>query len=141
MASGNMRRGYTVEDYRRLVEKIRQRIPGVSIATDIIVGFPGESEEQFQHTYDLLADLRWTWPTWRAILPARGRSRPGGWWTMFLRKKKCAVSGCWKTCRRISPPKSTPGCWDRKSRCYSRNRSKGVGKDEPLPTSCFCLYS
>ncbi len=54
----NMHRGYTVEQYRKLVERIRQRIPGVSIATDIIVGFPGETEEQFQHTYDLLAELR-----------------------------------------------------------------------------------
>ncbi len=54
----NMKRGYTSDDYRRLVDKIRQRIPGVSIATDIIVGFPGESEAQFQRTYDLLAELR-----------------------------------------------------------------------------------
>lgn len=54
----NMRRGYTVDQYRRLVEKIRSRIPGVSIATDIIVGFPGETETQFQHTYDLLAELK-----------------------------------------------------------------------------------
>jgi tRNA-2-methylthio-N6-dimethylallyladenosine synthase len=54
----NMKRGYTSDDYRRLVEKIRGRIPGVSIATDIIVGFPGETEEQFQHTYDLLAELK-----------------------------------------------------------------------------------
>ena len=54
----NMHRGYTVEQYRRLVEKLRRRIPGVSIATDIIVGFPGESEEQFQHTYGLLAELK-----------------------------------------------------------------------------------
>ena len=43
----NMRRGYTNNDYRRLVERIRQRIPGASIATDIIVGFPGESDTQF----------------------------------------------------------------------------------------------
>ncbi len=54
----NMKRGYTVEQYRRLVEKLRKVIPGVSIATDIIVGFPGETEEKFQHTYDLLADLK-----------------------------------------------------------------------------------
>lgn len=54
----NMHRGYTVEQYRRLVERIRARIPGVSIATDIIVGFPGETEEQFQHTYELLEDLK-----------------------------------------------------------------------------------
>ena len=54
----NMKRGYTAEDYRRLVEKIRQRIPGVSIATDVIVGFPGETADQFQATYDLLAELK-----------------------------------------------------------------------------------
>ncbi len=54
----NMRRGYTSQEYRRLVEKIRARIPGVSIATDIIVGFPGETEAQFQRTYDLLAELK-----------------------------------------------------------------------------------
>jgi tRNA-2-methylthio-N6-dimethylallyladenosine synthase len=54
----NMKRGYTVADYRRLVEKIRQYVPGVSIATDIIVGFPGETHEQFMHTYELLAELK-----------------------------------------------------------------------------------
>lgn len=59
---GNMRRGYTSDDYRRLVEKIRTRLngnwPGVSIATDIIVGFPGETTAQFQRTYDLLEELK-----------------------------------------------------------------------------------
>ena len=54
----NMKRGYTAADYRRLIDRIRQRIPGVSIATDIIVGFPGETVEQFQQTYDLLAELQ-----------------------------------------------------------------------------------
>lgn len=53
-----MRRGYTAQSYRDLVGKIRDRISGTSIATDIIVGFPGETEAQFQATYDLLNDLR-----------------------------------------------------------------------------------
>jgi tRNA-2-methylthio-N6-dimethylallyladenosine synthase len=53
-----MRRGYTQADYRRVVAKIRARIPGCSIATDVIVGFPGESERQFMETYHLLEDLR-----------------------------------------------------------------------------------
>lgn len=53
-----MRRGYTQADYRRIVAKIRNRIPGSSIATDIIVGFPGESEPQFMQTFHLLEDLR-----------------------------------------------------------------------------------
>ena len=54
----NMRRGYTQARYREIIKKIRERIPGSSIATDIIVGFPGESETQFMETYRLLEDLR-----------------------------------------------------------------------------------
>jgi len=54
----NMRRGYTQEDYRDLVAKIRERIPNCSIATDIIVGFPGETEAQFMETYRILEDLK-----------------------------------------------------------------------------------
>jgi len=53
-----MRRGYSAESYRKLVEKLRKTIPGVSIATDIIVGFPGESDAAFMNTYQLLEDLR-----------------------------------------------------------------------------------
>ena len=54
----NMKRGYTQQQYRDLVAKIRERIPGCSIATDIIVGFPGETEEQFMETYRVLSDLK-----------------------------------------------------------------------------------
>jgi tRNA-2-methylthio-N6-dimethylallyladenosine synthase len=54
----NMHRGYTRADYYELIDRIRKRIPGVSIGTDIIVGFPGETDSQFQGTYDLLADLK-----------------------------------------------------------------------------------
>ncbi len=52
-----MKRGYSADDYRRLVARIRERIPGVAIHTDIIVGFAGETEAQFQKTVDLLAEL------------------------------------------------------------------------------------
>lgn len=52
-----MKRGYTVEQYRRLIERIRQRVPDVAIHTDIIVGFCGETDAEFQGTYDLLAEL------------------------------------------------------------------------------------
>ena len=54
----NMKREYEVEDYRRLVADIRERIPGASIATDVIVGFPGETAGQFQSSYDLLEELK-----------------------------------------------------------------------------------
>lgn len=53
-----MRRGYTADSYRRLVEHIRDVVPEAAIHTDIIVGFPGESDEQFERTYQILAELR-----------------------------------------------------------------------------------
>ncbi|MBI3169459.1 MAG: tRNA (N6-isopentenyl adenosine(37)-C2)-methylthiotransferase MiaB [Chloroflexi bacterium] len=54
----NMKRGYTQGQYRDLVAKIRAKLPDCSIATDIIVGFPGETEEQFMETHRLLSDLK-----------------------------------------------------------------------------------
>ncbi len=53
-----MRRGYTDAAYRALIEKIREKIPAVSIGTDIIVGFPGETEAQFEDTVNQLRDLK-----------------------------------------------------------------------------------
>ena len=54
----SMRRGYTNGDYRRLVERIRNRVPGVSLSTDVIVGFCGETSEQFERTWELIRDIR-----------------------------------------------------------------------------------
>lgn len=54
----NMKRGYTQQQFRDLVAKIRHHIPNCSIATDIIVGFPGETEEQFMETHRVLSDLK-----------------------------------------------------------------------------------
>jgi tRNA-2-methylthio-N6-dimethylallyladenosine synthase len=53
-----MKRGYTTDQYRRLVARIRERIPDVAINTDIIVGFCGETDAQFMDTYNLLAELK-----------------------------------------------------------------------------------
>ncbi|MCL4459667.1 MAG: tRNA (N6-isopentenyl adenosine(37)-C2)-methylthiotransferase MiaB [Chloroflexi bacterium] len=53
-----MGRGYTVAMYRELVARIGEAIPGISLSTDVIVGFPTESEEEFQNTYNLLQELR-----------------------------------------------------------------------------------
>lgn len=52
-----MRRGYTVEKYRRLIERIRATIPDVSLTTDIIVGHPGETRQHFEHTVALLKEI------------------------------------------------------------------------------------
>ena len=52
-----MRREYTVERYRELVCTIRHKIPQISLNTDIIVGFPGETEEQFEHSLSLVKEM------------------------------------------------------------------------------------
>jgi len=53
-----MNRGYTKEEYIELVRKIREQIPDASITTDLIVGFPGETDDDFAETMDLLEKVR-----------------------------------------------------------------------------------
>ncbi|HEX6800773.1 MAG TPA: MiaB/RimO family radical SAM methylthiotransferase [Ktedonobacterales bacterium] len=53
-----MRRGYTLAEYRTLIDKLRAWWPGVSLSTDVIVGFCGETDEEFQHTLDLIEEIR-----------------------------------------------------------------------------------
>jgi len=52
-----MERGYTVGEYRALVDRLRERVPGIALSTDIIVGFPGESENDFESTLALMRDV------------------------------------------------------------------------------------
>ena len=53
-----MKRGYTVADYREMLHKIRETIDDATISSDFIVGFPGETEESFQKTVDLMREAR-----------------------------------------------------------------------------------
>ncbi len=52
-----MRRRYTLEEYRKVIDKILQYFPNSSIGADIIVGYPGETDEHFQNTYNFLKSL------------------------------------------------------------------------------------
>ncbi len=54
-----MRRTYTAEAYQELVAKMRDRIPNLSISTDVIVGFCGETEADFMETYNMMAEIRY----------------------------------------------------------------------------------
>jgi tRNA-2-methylthio-N6-dimethylallyladenosine synthase len=53
-----MKRGYTVEEYRKMLARTREWIPGVAVTSDFIVGFCGENDEDFQQTLDLAAESR-----------------------------------------------------------------------------------
>lgn len=52
-----MNRHYTAQQYRELIDYAREKIPGVTFSSDIIVGFPGETEEDFQKTLELVEDV------------------------------------------------------------------------------------
>ena len=52
-----MQRRYTIEDYENLIYKVKNRLPGAGIGVDVIVGFPGETEEDFIHTHNFLREL------------------------------------------------------------------------------------
>jgi tRNA-2-methylthio-N6-dimethylallyladenosine synthase len=54
----DMKRVYTIESYRELLQELRATIPGVSITTDMIVGFPGETDEEFENTLQTMAEMR-----------------------------------------------------------------------------------
>src|SRR5437773_4366132 len=53
-----MKRGYTLDEYREKIQRVRELWPNITLSTDVIVGFCGETEQEFQHTLDLLNEIR-----------------------------------------------------------------------------------
>ncbi|MFO8015904.1 MAG: radical SAM protein, partial [Candidatus Woesearchaeota archaeon] len=54
----SMNRRYTAEDFRRIIRRFREEIPDMTVSTDIICGFPGETEEQFNDSVELIKEIR-----------------------------------------------------------------------------------
>ncbi len=73
-----MSRGYTNEKYRRIIDTIRKYMPDASISADAIVGFPGETEEQFERTLTLIADIGFDMVNTAAYSP-RPNTPAAGW--------------------------------------------------------------
>ncbi|MDD3898276.1 MAG: tRNA (N6-isopentenyl adenosine(37)-C2)-methylthiotransferase MiaB, partial [Syntrophomonadaceae bacterium] len=73
-----MNRRYTREHYLELTHKIRQRIPGVAITSDLIVGFPGENEEDFLDTLDMVQKVRFE-AAFTFIYSPRSGTRAASW--------------------------------------------------------------
>lgn len=67
-----MNRGYTSEQYLALIERIRAALPDVSLTTDLIVGFPGETDEEFRDSYNLLKEVRFDIVHTAAYSPREG---------------------------------------------------------------------
>ena len=67
-----MRRGYTSQQYLNLINKIRDKIPQIALSTDVIVGFPGETDGQFANTYELLEEIRFDMVHVAAYSPRSG---------------------------------------------------------------------
>ena len=67
-----MNRGYTSEQYLALIERIRAALPDVSLTTDLIVGFPGETDEEFRDSYNLLKEARFDIVHTAAYSPREG---------------------------------------------------------------------
>ncbi|SFP20569.1 tRNA (N(6)-L-threonylcarbamoyladenosine(37)-C(2))-methylthiotransferase MtaB [Salibacterium halotolerans] len=55
-----MRRKYTTQYYAEQLEKLKQALPGLAVTTDVIVGFPGETEEEFRETYQFIRDNKFS---------------------------------------------------------------------------------
>jgi tRNA-2-methylthio-N6-dimethylallyladenosine synthase len=69
---GRMHRGYTLDQYRTVVNKLRNAIPDLALTTDIMLGFPGETDTQFEHTMEFMREIRFDSAFMFAYSPREG---------------------------------------------------------------------
>ncbi len=121
-----MRRGYTIDEYRQLITKLRAWWPGVALSTDVIVGFCGETDEEFQHLLDLLEEVRFDVVHVAAYSPRPGTlSTSGRMMCRWLsRRPVCTPS---RKYRSVSRVRSTPPTSGVSRRCWSSHGSTPVG--------------
>ncbi len=76
----HMKRKYTQEDVRKSLQAIAERVPGSFVGMDVITGFPTETEEQFEDTYQTLSEL--PWPSCTCFLTVKDRELELLPWTL-----------------------------------------------------------
>lgn len=72
-----MNRGYTIEHFMELLAYVRKRMPDITVTTDLITGFPGETEDMHQATLRLLREAQFDSAYTFIYSPRQGRRRPG----------------------------------------------------------------
>jgi radical SAM superfamily enzyme YgiQ (UPF0313 family) len=90
-----MRRRYTAEEYAAGVELLKEAFPDLSLTTDIIVGFPGETEEEFAETLAFAEKIGFSKSTYSPSLPAVALPRGICRMPWILPSKKNVAAVCW----------------------------------------------
>ncbi len=120
-----MKRGYTVEEYREMLARIRETIPDAAVTSDFIVGFCGETEEDFQQTVDLVRESRFKnsfifkyspAPGHQGRRPVRRRRARGG----EAAPQQRAAGRCRTRSARKTTSRSSAARW----RCWSKARAR-----------------
>ncbi len=116
-----MKRGYTVADYLEMMDRIHQYLPGASVASDFIVGFCGETEQEFQETVQLVERCRFKNSF---IFSTASEPEPKGrncWRTIFRsRRRSDATTNCSKS-RTASAWKTVSASWVSRSRSWLKD--------------------
>ena len=121
-----MKRGYRRAAYMELVDQARRLLPDVTFSTDMIVGFPGETEDDFQQTLDLMyGRSSTTRPSPSSTRRGRRRRPTASTTTCPRRPRPIACNACWP-CRTTSGAGSRRPCWDRVARWRSKPRTTRV---------------
>ena len=127
----DMRRSYRQERFLNIVEKVREKLPDAAITTDIIVGFPGETEEDFAETLHVVREARFA-----QAFTFQYSKRPGTPAATMADQVppevvRTATNGWW-TCRTASPWRRTKSSSAVRSSCWSPRESKKKGERRRL---------
>ncbi len=114
-----MNRNYRVDEYRAVVQSIRALLPGATLFTDIIVGFTGETEEQFENTRKAMREFQYNMAFVAMYSPRRAPRATGGPTTFPMRRRSGGCTSCRKSCTQALW-RGTAERWVAPCPCWSR---------------------